>query len=133
MVYSLDCLFSIQKQRVIGVDFSNRPIIYANGCDFPSPNNVNYDLLLECVTNVHLLYFNLIFRSCLAILDRYANRDYVVVFYSAPMEHRPSVSWMLTAYRSLSRKYKKNIKKLYVTHPSRWFRILIWFLSRILR
>lgn len=30
-------------------------------------------------------------------------------------------------------RYKKNIKKLYVTHPSKWFKLIIWIMSRILR
>lgn len=59
--------------------------------------------------------------------------DYVVVFFSAPMEHKPEYKWMLKAYKELSRKYKKNIKKLFILHPSLWFKILLWIMSKLLR
>ena len=38
--------------------------------------------------------------------------DYTVVFFAAGVRHAPSWNWVWKAYRSLSRKYRKNLKKL---------------------
>lgn len=38
--------------------------------------------------------------------------DYTVVFFAAGAKHAPSWNWIWKAYRSLSRKYRKNLKRL---------------------
>ena len=38
--------------------------------------------------------------------------DYTVVFFAAGSRHAPSWNWVWKAYRSLSRKYRKNLKSL---------------------
>ena len=41
--------------------------------------------------------------------------DYTVVFFAAGAKHAPSWNWVWKTYRSLSRKYRKNLKQL-VSH-----------------
>ena len=41
--------------------------------------------------------------------------DYSVVFLAAGGRHNPGWPWIWKAYRSLSRKYRKNLKKLVST------------------
>jgi len=72
-------------------------------------------------------------RECLNKLEPFSNKDYILVFFAGGMQHQPSYGWIYDAYKSLSRKYKKNIKQLYVVHPSGWFKFLIWFMSTIIR
>ena len=38
--------------------------------------------------------------------------DYTVVFFAAGGRHTPGWNWVWKAYRSLSRKYRKNLKRL---------------------
>jgi len=38
--------------------------------------------------------------------------DYTVIFFAAGARHNPGWSWVWKAYRSLNRKYRKNLKKL---------------------
>ena len=38
--------------------------------------------------------------------------DYTVIFFAAGCQYSPSLNWIRKAYRSLSRKYRKNLKKL---------------------
>ena len=38
--------------------------------------------------------------------------DYTVVFFAAGGKHAPSWNWVWKAYRSLNRKYRKNLKQL---------------------
>ncbi|KZV83435.1 hypothetical protein EXIGLDRAFT_701436 [Exidia glandulosa HHB12029] len=84
-----------------GVDFE----VIICACAFPDPRDVSYDLLLTRV---------------LAYLDLYVESDYTVVFFAAGNKHTPGWNWIWRAYRSLSRKYRKHLKKLYIVH-STWF------------
>ena len=43
---------------------------------------------------------------------RIVESDYTVVFFAAGGRHTPGWNWVWKAYRSLSRKYRKNLKKL---------------------
>jgi Divergent CRAL/TRIO domain len=38
--------------------------------------------------------------------------DYTVVFFAAGNQYTPGWNWIWKAYRSLSRKYRKNLKQL---------------------
>lgn len=38
--------------------------------------------------------------------------DYTVIFFAAGARHNPGWGWVWKAYRSLNRKYRKNLKKL---------------------
>lgn len=43
--------------------------------------------------------------------------DYTVVFFAAGGRHTPGWNWVWKAYRSLSRKYRKNLKRLVRYEP----------------
>ncbi|XP_033113984.1 rho GTPase-activating protein 8-like [Anneissia japonica] len=60
-------------------------------------------------------------------LNQYVENDYtLVVFqYGLTQSNRPSLKWLVQAYRELERKYKKNLKALYFVHPSYMLRILL--------
>ncbi|XP_071941499.1 rho GTPase-activating protein 8-like [Antedon mediterranea] len=60
-------------------------------------------------------------------LNQYVENDYtLVVFqYGLTQSNRPSLKWLVQAYRELERKYKKNLKALYFVHPSYMLRILM--------
>jgi len=38
--------------------------------------------------------------------------DYTLIFFAAGARHNPGWNWVWKAYRSLNRKYRKNLKKL---------------------
>ncbi|KAG6910177.1 hypothetical protein DXG01_012626 [Tephrocybe rancida] len=50
--------------------------------------------------------------------------DYTVVFFAAGGRHAPAWNWVWKAYRSLSRKYRKNLKQLYIVHSSFFSKML---------
>ncbi|KAG9091697.1 hypothetical protein FRC06_000450 [Ceratobasidium sp. 370] len=88
-----------------GVDYETRPMVIVTAAGFPDPRQVSYDILLSRI---------------LAYLDLYVENDYVVVFFAADGRHTPSWNWIWKAYRGLSRKYRKNLKRLLIVHPT-WF------------
>ncbi|CAJ0633861.1 182_t:CDS:10 [Entrophospora sp. SA101] len=51
-------------------------------------------------------------------LDLFVESDYTVVLFTGGAKHKPGWTWMFKAYKSLSRKYKKNLKSLYIVQPA---------------
>ncbi|KAJ7133435.1 hypothetical protein C8R44DRAFT_611721 [Mycena epipterygia] len=92
-----------------GVDFETRPMVVLNASALPDPKEVNYDLLLSRI---------------LGYLNLYVESDYAVVFFAAGGKHTPGWNWVWKAYRSLSRKYRKNLKRLYIVHSSFFSKML---------
>ncbi|KAJ3516194.1 hypothetical protein NMY22_g14269 [Coprinellus aureogranulatus] len=96
-----------------GVDYETRPMVVLNASALPDPTLVSYDLLLSRI---------------LAYLDLYVEADYTVVFFASGNKHTPGWNWVWKAYRSLSRKYRKNLKQLYIVHSS-WFSKMLFSLA----
>ncbi|KAG6864402.1 hypothetical protein C0991_009853 [Blastosporella zonata] len=94
-----------------GVDFETRPMVVVNASALPDPQEVSYDLLLSL-------------SRILSYLDLYVESDYTVVFFAAGGRHAPGWNWVWKAYRSLSRKYRKNLKQLYIVHSSFFSKML---------
>ncbi|KIJ17595.1 hypothetical protein PAXINDRAFT_167607 [Paxillus involutus ATCC 200175] len=92
-----------------GVDYETRPMVIINASALPDPHEVSYDLLLSRI---------------LSYLDLYVESDYTVVFFATGGRHAPNWNWVWKAYRSLSRKYRKNLKRLYIVHPSFFSKML---------
>ncbi|KAI6122637.1 hypothetical protein EDD16DRAFT_746097 [Pisolithus croceorrhizus] len=92
-----------------GVDYETRPMVIMCASALPDPQAVSYDSLLSCI---------------MSYLDLYVESDYTVVFFAAGAKHIPSWNWVWRAYRSLSRKYRKNLKRLYIVHSSFFSKML---------
>ncbi|KAJ3819677.1 Rho GTPase activation protein [Lentinula raphanica] len=94
-----------------GVDYETRPMVVLNASALPDPREVDYDVLLSRI---------------LSYLDLYVESDYTAVFFAAggPHSHSPAWNWVWKAYRSLSRKYRKNFKRLYIVHSSFFTKML---------
>ncbi|KAI8055566.1 Rho GTPase activation protein [Gilbertella persicaria] len=100
-----------------GLDRESRPILVLCADNLPNPDIYDYDLILSFI---------------LARLDEFVENDYVLVFFSSPARYRPGWLWLLKAYRSLDRKYKKNLKALYVVHLTRMYRLVFDFANKII-
>ncbi|KAG0708429.1 hypothetical protein DFH29DRAFT_892451 [Suillus ampliporus] len=92
-----------------GVDFETRPMVILNASALPDPHEVSYDLLLQRI---------------LSYLDLFVESDYTVVFFAAGGRYAPNWNWVWKAYRSLSRKYRKNLKRLLIVHSSFFSKML---------
>ncbi|KAG2123806.1 hypothetical protein DEU56DRAFT_828775 [Suillus clintonianus] len=92
-----------------GVDFETRPMVIISASALPDPQEVSYDLLLQRI---------------LSYLDLFVESDYTVVFFAAGGRYAPHWNWVWKAYRSLSRKYRKNLKRLLIVHSSFFSKML---------
>uniref|UniRef100_A0A0N5AG04 Rho GTPase-activating protein 1 n=1 Tax=Syphacia muris TaxID=451379 RepID=A0A0N5AG04_9BILA len=59
-------------------------------------------------------------------LDKVVELDYTIIYchYGLRSNNKPPLKWLFQAYSILDRKYKKNLKALYLVHPTRFIRIL---------
>ncbi|RKP09251.1 Rho GTPase activation protein, partial [Thamnocephalis sphaerospora] len=96
-----------------GADYEGRPMLIFCACHLPDPQTADYDVLLE-------------------YLDQFVENDYTVVLFSGGARFRPGWSWLFRAYNQLGRKYKKNLKRLYVVHPSIWVRLLMDMMKAVI-
>ena len=70
-------------------------------------------------------------RYLMWILDGYAECDYTLIYlhHGLRSDNKPSLQWLLRVYKVLDRKYKKNLKALYLVHPS-YFIKAVWQLFK---
>mmetsp|Transcript_27096 Transcript_27096/g.38155 ORF Transcript_27096/g.38155 Transcript_27096/m.38155 type:complete len:597 (+) Transcript_27096:98-1888(+) len=66
-----------------------------------------------------------LFLYIISIMDPLVEQDYILIYVhtSLDADHRPSFQWLKTAYSIFNRKYKKNVKELYIVRPSFWLKL----------
>lgn len=98
--------------QVSGDDKYGRKLITFSSCCLPPSHQLDHRRLLE-----YLKY----------TLDQYVEMDYILVYFHHGLRssNKPSLKWLREAYNEFDRKYKKNMKTLYVVHPTNFIRI-VW-------
>eukprot|EP01114_Cavostelium_apophysatum_P016541 TRINITY_DN4728_c0_g1_i1.p1 TRINITY_DN4728_c0_g1~~TRINITY_DN4728_c0_g1_i1.p1 ORF type:complete len:615 (+),score=174.42 TRINITY_DN4728_c0_g1_i1:70-1914(+) len=93
-----------------GNDTAGRPVIVVLYANLPV-KSVNMDRLLLYV---------------ISVMDSIVKSDYSIVFVqtNGSSANRPSFAWLRKCYRMFSRNYKKNLKSLYIVHPTFWTRTM---------
>ncbi|XP_034719977.1 rho GTPase-activating protein 8-like, partial [Etheostoma cragini] len=102
--------------QVSGDDRYGRKLITFSSCCLPPSHQLDHRRLLE------YLKFT---------LDQYVEMDYILVYfhYGLRSRNKPSLTWLREAYSEFDRKYKKNLKTLYVVHPTNFIRV-VWTLFK---
>ncbi|XP_030641436.1 rho GTPase-activating protein 8-like [Chanos chanos] len=97
--------------QVTGDDYYGRKLIIFSSCRMPPSHQLNHRRLLEYIKYT---------------LDQYVESDYTLVYlhYGLRSSNKPSLSWLRDAYREIDRKYKKNLKAVYVVHPTNFIRVM---------
>ncbi|XP_057599309.1 rho GTPase-activating protein 8 [Hippopotamus amphibius kiboko] len=97
--------------QVAGEDRLGRRVVTFCCCRMPPSHELNHRRLLE-----YLKY----------TLDQYVESDYTIVYfhYGLNSQNKPSLGWLQSAYKEFDRRYKKNLKALYVVHPTNFIKVL---------
>ncbi|XP_021566632.1 rho GTPase-activating protein 8 isoform X1 [Carlito syrichta] len=97
--------------QVAGEDHFGRRVVTFSCCRLPPSHELNHQRLLEYLKHT---------------LDQYVENDYTVVYFHHGLNSRnkPSLGWLQSAYKEFDRKYKKNLKALYVVHPTSFIKVL---------
>ncbi|XP_067012514.1 rho GTPase-activating protein 1 isoform X2 [Anabrus simplex] len=101
---------------VVGDDTYGRKVIVVSACKLPSNRELDHARLLRYLTYT---------------LDKYVEQDYSLVYfhYGLTSKNKPTFSWLWQAYKAFDRKYKKNVKALYLVHPTNFIRVF-WQIFR---
>ncbi|KAJ8340506.1 hypothetical protein SKAU_G00351390 [Synaphobranchus kaupii] len=101
-----------QIVEVAGDDNYGRKVIVFSACRMPPQHELNHHHLLKYLKQT---------------LDQYVESDYTLIYFHHGLtsKNKPSFSWLREAYREFDRKYKKNIKALYIVHPTMFIRTLL--------
>ncbi|KAJ3129508.1 hypothetical protein HK100_008587 [Physocladia obscura] len=111
-----------------GVDTESRSILVLVSCFLPDPNVTNYDDLLQLsVDKMGACWGSLVLR-----LNRQVEQGYVLVVFSSGSRYRPSMGWVMKTYKHLERKFRKNLKKLFIVHPSPWLKLMMQVMGPVI-
>lgn len=102
--------------ELAGDDLFGRRIITIYACRLPSATEVHHLRLLK-----YIMY----------TLDQYVENDYCVVYFHHGLnsQNKPKLNFLYQAYKAFDRKYKKNLKALFLVHPTNFIRI-VWQLFK---
>ena len=124
----------LERAKVInicGVDKDGRPVIVVAACRFPNNNTKEHQQLLRFIKAKLGKTITRRYRSPQHSLDIYVENDYSVIYFHHGYHkaNKPSFGWLKSAYQEFDRKYKKNIKRLIVVHPTSWMK-MIWAMMK---
>ncbi|XP_050024732.1 rho GTPase-activating protein 1 isoform X1 [Dermacentor andersoni] len=96
---------------IAGGDVYGRNVIVISACRLPPHKELNHPKFL---------------RYLMHTLDQFVESDYTLVYFHHGLnsKNKPSLGWLWTAFRAFDRKYKKNLKALYLVHPTGFVKIL---------
>lgn len=66
-------------------------------------------------------------RDIIKEMEPYVENDYIMVYFHQGLkeDNKPSVQFLWNCYKELDRNFRKNLKSLYVVHPT-WFIRAVW-------
>eukprot|EP01136_Pigoraptor_vietnamica_P037897 Opistho-1_new@106489 len=67
----------------------------------------------------------------ISTMDPLVGRDFVVVYFHTQTEsdNLPDFSYMRDLYELVDKRYKRNLRALYIVHPTFWSRCATWFFT----
>ncbi|EDV19715.1 uncharacterized protein TRIADDRAFT_38479 [Trichoplax adhaerens] len=103
----------------VGDDRNSRKLILFYSCRLPPVAEIEHERLLEYLKKT---------------LDSYVESDYSLIYfhYGLNSKNKPSYTWLIQAYRAFDRKYKKNLKALYIVHASNFIKVMFTLLRPII-
>ncbi|CAF1255675.1 unnamed protein product [Rotaria magnacalcarata] len=116
--------------ELCGEDKFGRKTIVCSACRLPHENIIK-NSEFKTVNK----FYDCLLKYILITFDQYVDMDYVIIYFHHGLcsYNRPAYGWLLSAYFNIDRKYKKNLKALYIVHPTKWIKFLWPLLRSIIR
>ncbi|XP_054159776.1 rho GTPase-activating protein 1-like [Oppia nitens] len=97
---------------VLGDDRCARKVICVYACRLPDARAMSAGRVL---------------RFLLLTLDAFVESDYSLVYFHFGLNarNRPTIRWFWNAFRAFDRKYRKNLKALFLVHPTPFLRLIL--------
>lgn len=95
---------------------SHNAIIVFSACFLPHHSRVDYNYVMD----------NL-FCYIVSTLDQLVTDDYVLVYLHGGTAKNcmPNFAWLKRCYQMIDRRLRKNLKKLYLVHPTFWLKTIV--------
>ena len=92
-------------------------------------------LLILLSSNICFSYIIRFLRYLMQTLDAYVDMDYSLVYFHHGLtsKNKPPLRWLWDVYKALDRRYKKNVKSLFLVHPTNFIRVVWNFFKPIIR
>lgn len=118
-------------------------VIVFSACFLPDRSRVDYDYVMEhlflwdsqqkFITNAIDRYitmptnFQIQNRYVLTTLDQLVAEDYVLIYFhgATPKSCIPRFTWVKNCYQMIDRRLRKNLKRLYLVHPTLWLKAAV--------
>ncbi|KAG5445044.1 Rho GTPase-activating protein 1, partial [Clonorchis sinensis] len=102
--------------QVAGDDKLGRKVIIFSACRLPAADLIDHQRLLLYITKT---------------LEQYVSSDYSLIYFHCGLsnKNKPRFGWLVQAYRTFDRNFRKNLKALFIVHPTTGIKIL-WSLFR---
>lgn len=97
----------------IGTDKHGLPIIAIYACRLPECKNLNKSIFIDFIIKT---------------MEQYVQNDYVITYFHQGLKDnsKPPLTFLWNSYKELDRNFKKNLKQLYVVHPTTFIK-MVWF------
>jgi len=114
--------------NVCGTDKMGRPIIVVSASKLPDVDEILKEK--EFFKN-HQHFFETLLEVLSTTLEQYVEAEYTLVYlhHGLRSTSQPSYNWLVKLYNMLDRKFKKNLKALYIVHPTSFIKFLWHFLK----
>lgn len=101
--------------RQAGCDRDSQPLLVICASRFPATSD------LPPGTD-----FSMLVNRALSLLSPYtAAGPYSLIIFASPSDHGPNVKQVISSYLRLDRATRKNLKTLWVVHPSFWAKMTL--------
>ncbi|KAL9940690.1 hypothetical protein V8E36_000178 [Tilletia maclaganii] len=97
-----------------GVDYESRPMVVLASCGIPDPREVDHDALFDRI---------------MMTMELFVETDYTLIYFASGGKHAVRWSWIWKTYRRIGRKFRKNLKRLYIVHPTFFSRRFVEVIS----
>lgn len=109
--------------NVCGQDKMGRPIIVISACKLPDIDEIMKE---KEFFQSHQHFFETLLEVLSTTLEQYVEAEYTLVYlhHGLRSTSQPSYNWVAKLYKMLNRKFKKNLKALYIVHPTTFVKFL---------
>ncbi|GFU22549.1 protein prune homolog 2 [Nephila pilipes] len=99
-----------------GYQGDGNAIIIFSACYLPDRSRKDYEYVMD----------NL-FLYVIVTLDELVAEDYVLIYLHGATErsNMPSFGWLKRCYQMIDRRLRKNLKRLYLVHPTFWLKTIV--------
>eukprot|EP01132_Coremiostelium_polycephalum_P003681 gene3681-4585_t len=105
-------------------DIESLNFIYQAGKD-----HLNRTIVVVVAANLPVRQIDMerVLLYTISVMDPVVEGDYVLIYAHTNMSanNKPSFAWLSKVYTIFNRKYKKNLKGLYIIHPTSWIKFTL--------